>query len=105
MLDQITAPFLAVWEAIVEFFTLFPIWLEWLPLIAGIVLVCMVVGWFFESVRGFAGAVALASLTFLYGMAKGGSKTAERYKSKIEQLKQKNKEGQPTQTNPFDWWR
>lgn len=105
MFEQITAPFVAVWEAIVEFFTLFPIWLEWLPLGIGIILLCFVVAWFFPIARSLAGAIVLATVGVLYGYAKGMKETAARYKKKIDQLKQQKSQSPPQQTNPFDWWR
>ena len=103
MFDSITQPIGSAWQAFVEFFTVSSFWLEWLPLGAGIIALCLVVSYFFPAMRSFAGAVVLAVVAFLVGFRKGDKEATARSKKEIDRLKQQRQQQQGRQQ--WEWWR
>lgn len=78
-----------------------PFWYEWLPLAALIIASCVAVGWFFKSLREVAGAIVLATITFLVGFRKGETASNEKNKKEIARLKRRP---QPRQDgDPWRW--
>ena len=77
-----------------------PFWYEWLPLAAMVILVACVIGWFFSPLRQFAGAVVLATITFLVGFRKGETASDDKNKKEIARLKAQK---QQRQNNGWGW--
>ena len=103
MLDKLNKALdsiLGVPGAVYDFFT-DPIWAVG-GSVAGIVLLCVVLAWFFPTLRPIFGAGALGSILYAIGFRKGQKAEDDRNKDETDKLKEQLRA--QSQQNQ-GWWR
>lgn len=86
----------ACFTPIMDFFSSIGFWLYWGGIYAGVLAVCWLLGWFFQSLRPFCGVVILVLTAFIVGLWKGrGSKKTTQRPAPQPQRQE--------QSDPFAW--
>lgn len=98
MMDWLGIP--ALWDQVVDFFTISAFWLYLLYVIA-ISAGLIFLGWVFPPLRTFAGAIVIAMGVGLFGYRRGEKDAEERARAKAaKELQQQARRERPRE----NWW-